>query len=209
MVLRGIFGPSKDEVWGQFANEMGGEYINKGVFKPKQVIVEFEGWVIILDSFSRSHGKSSTTYTRIRTPYNPIDRLQFKIYKSGLFSDLGKALGMQDIEIGEVDFDEKFIIKGDSEDKVREFLSGDKIKELIMKLDRFSIEIKHGEGMFSSNLVEGSHELYYESVGIIKDVNRLKELFMLYILLLDKLLNMGIADKVNIESTMKGLRKED
>lgn len=209
MVLKGIFGPGKDEVWGQFANEIGGEYINQGVFKPKQVIVEFEGWIIVLDSFSRSHGKSSTAYTRIRAPYKPIDRLQFKIYKSGLFSDLGKAFGMQDIELGEKKFDENFIIKGNPEDKVRELLSSDKVKELIEKVDRLSLEIKDGERMFASNLISGTHELYYESVGIIKDLNRLKDLFMLYILLLDKLLNMGIGEKVNLDTTMKQLRKGD
>jgi len=199
LVFKGIFGPSKDEVWGQFANEIGGRYIEQGMFKSKQLIVEFEGWTIVMDSFSRSHGKTSTTYTRIRAPYRVVENLRFKIYRSGIFSELGKALGMQDMEIGQGDFDEKFIIKGDKEDKVRELLLSDKIRELIMGQDKFSLEIKEDGGIFQSNLLEGSHELYYESVGIIKDTNRLKDLFMLFILLLDKLSAMGIGEKTKTE----------
>ena len=40
---------------------------------------------------------------------------------AGLFSPLGRALGMQDIEIGDAEFDRVFVLKGNDEAKVRQF----------------------------------------------------------------------------------------
>ena len=58
----------------------------------------------------------------MRAPYVNPEGFRFTIYRKGLFSDLGKLLGMQDIEVGDPEFDEAFIIKGNDESKVRDAL---------------------------------------------------------------------------------------
>ena len=66
---------------------------------------------------------SYVAYTRMRAPYVNPEGFRFTIYRKGVFSDLGKLLGMQDIEVGDPDFDEAFIIKGNDESKVRDLFA--------------------------------------------------------------------------------------
>ena len=121
----GLFGPSQEEIWTQFANEVGADFVNEGLLKAKKVVGRFENWVITLDTYTVSTGKSSIKYTRLRAPYITKDGFNFKIYKKGLFSNVGKTLGMQDVEIGDPEFDENYIIKGSDETKLIELLSSD------------------------------------------------------------------------------------
>jgi len=189
----GIFGPSQKEIWQQFADEIGGEFIEEGFWKSKKVVANFENWTVTLDTFARSTGKTSTVYTRMRAPYKTKDEFKFKLYRKGLFSNIGKALGMQDIEVGYPEFDDEFIIKGNDETKIIELFSNDKIRELITYQDRIYLEIKDNKGFFSPVTEEGIYELYFESVGVIKDIDRLKNLFMLFILVLNRLTLIGSA----------------
>ena len=66
---------------------------------------------------------SHVTYTRMRAPYINPEGFRYTIYRKGLFSDLGKLLGMQDIEVGDPEFDEAFIIKANDEGRVRELFA--------------------------------------------------------------------------------------
>lgn len=192
-LLRELFGPSQEEIWTQFANEVGADFVDGGMFKTKKVVGRFESWVVTLDTYTVSTGKSSTTYTRIRAPYVNKDGFNFKIYNSGLFSDIGKTLGMQDVEIGYPEFDEDFIIKGNNEDKLIELFSSEKIRELISGQKNFHMEVKDDEGWFGSEFPDGVDELYFQTFGVIKDIQRLKDLYMLFALVLNKLCLIGSA----------------
>ena len=114
-ILRSILGPSKDEIWGQLANDIGGEYENGGFWRSDVLRYHSGEWEITLDTYTVNTGKSSTTYTRIRAPFVNKDGLYFKIYRKGVFSTIGKAFGMQDIEIYDPYFDDAFIIQGNNE----------------------------------------------------------------------------------------------
>jgi len=69
-------------------------------------------WTITLDTYAVSTGKTVMFFTRLRAPYVNPDRFRFTIYRRGLFSDIAKWLGMQDVVVGHEDFDRDFIIKG-------------------------------------------------------------------------------------------------
>lgn len=199
-IFKKMFGPSQEEIWSQFAEEIDGEFVNQGAWKTKKIITNFENWDIIIDTYTVSSGKSSTTYTRIRAPYINKDDFRFKINRSSVFSNIGKTFGMQDVLIGHPDFDENFIIKGNDEEKIREIFLSDKIRELISSQKRIDLEIKDDEGRFGTKFPDNVDELYFQTGGIIKDIDKLKELYLLFALILNKLYLMGLAseEKPNI-----------
>jgi len=96
----GLFGPSKKEVWEQLSKEVNADYIEGGFFKGGMVEAHVDNWVVLFDTYSVGSSNNVRTYTRIRAPFENIDSFYFKIYRKGLFSDLGKLLGMQDISVG-------------------------------------------------------------------------------------------------------------
>ncbi len=191
----GWFGPSKDEVWRQLSQEIGAEFVEGGLWKGNKVQAHVKPWTITLDTYTVSTGKSSVTYTRMRAPYVNPEGFRFTIYRKSIFSDLGKFLGMQDIEVSDPDFDEAFIIKGNDESRVRDLLANPKIRQMIQDQPAIRLEVKDSEGWFGPKFPEDVDELSFQVVGVIKDVERLKALFDLFATVLDQLCRIGSAYK--------------
>ncbi len=68
---------------------------------------------VYLDSYSEGGGNSSTTYTRARARFPLPVGPRFEVYPEGVLSQIGKALGAQDVELGRPGFDEAFVVKCD------------------------------------------------------------------------------------------------
>jgi hypothetical protein len=192
----GWFGSSKDDVWRQLSEEMGAEVVQGGFWKGGSKVQAHVGpWTVTLDTYTVSSGHSHVTYTRMRAPYVNPEGFRFTICRKGFFSDLGKLLGMQDVEVGDPDFDEAFIIKGNDEDRVRVLFSDPKIRQMIRDQPQIHLEVQDNEGWFGPKFPEEVDELHFQVVGVVKDVERLKALFDLFAALLDQLCKIGSAYK--------------
>jgi hypothetical protein len=66
-------------------------------------------------SGSRNRYSHQMPYTSIETDLYLKTGKYLKIYSETLASEIGKKIGMQDIQIGSEEFDKKFMIKGDDE----------------------------------------------------------------------------------------------
>lgn len=189
----GLFGPSKKEIWQQLADEIHANYVNKGFLGNDRVEAHVDSWTVVLDTYTVSTGKSAITYTRMRAPFINIDGFYFKIYRKGIFSALGKMLGMEDISVGYEEFDDDFIIKSNYEEKVKQLFSSERIRSLIQAQPNINLQIKDDEGFFIAHFPEGVDELYFEVTGVIKDIDRLKELYELFAEVLKELCDIGSA----------------
>jgi len=191
--LRQIFGPSKDEIWRKLCDQIGGDFVDGGFWKGSKVQVHHKQWTITLDTYTLSTGNTNVTYTRMRAPYVNKDGFRFTVYRKGLFSDLGKLLGMQDIEIGQPEFDDAFIIKGNDEIKVRALFGNRKIRHLIDKQPHIHLTVQDDERGFNIRFPENVDELYFRVGGVMTDVERLKSLYDLFAEVLNHLCHIGSA----------------
>jgi hypothetical protein len=189
------FGPSKDEIWRQLCEEIGAEIVDGGFWKGRKVQVHAKPWTITLDTYTESSGESHQTYTRIRAPYINPEGFRFTIYRKGFLSGLGKLLGMQDIEVGDPEFDEAFIIQGTDEFKVMNLFAEVKLRQMIKDQPKIRLEVKDNEGWFGPQFPENVDELRFQVAGVIKDTERLKALFDLFAVVLDQLCRIGSASK--------------
>jgi hypothetical protein len=190
--LRQLFGPSRDEIWSQLAAEIGARH-EQNFWTGNKVQIDYGEWTITLDSFAVSTGKSTHHYTRFRAPYVNPDGFRFGIYRKHIFTGLAKWLGMQDVETGHKEFDEAFVVQGNDEKKVRALFANEGIRNLITAQPSIAFCVRGDQGWFSRIFPEGVDELHFQVGGIIKDVERLKELFALFGLVLDQLCEMGSA----------------
>ena len=189
----GIFGPSRKEVWKQLSEEINANYIEGSFSKGPRIEYKHNNWTIYLDTYTVSTGKSSITYTRTRVPFINQKKFLFKVYRKGVFSNIGKALGMQDIEIGYDYFDNDYIIKGNDEILLRRLFQNHNIRNLIEKQSRILLEIKDNEGRFGPKFNDNESELYFVVIGVIKDKERIKNLFELFVKIIDELETIGIT----------------
>ncbi|WP_234123997.1 DUF3137 domain-containing protein [Clostridium hydrogenum] len=189
----GLFGPSKKEIWEQLAAEIHANYVPGGFWKGDRVEARVDNWMLVLDTYIVSTGKSTITYTRMRAPFINLNNFYFKIYRSGFFSEIGKLLGMKDVNIGYKKFDDDFVIKSNNEEKAKSLFSNESIRALIEEQPSINLQIKDDEGYFKEHFPKGVDELYFEVTGVIKDIERLKELYELFAEVLKELYNIGVA----------------
>ena len=195
-ILRDMFGPSRDEIWRQFAAAVQGNFTAGDFWGARSRVEATHGqWIVVLDTYTVSTGKSSVTYTRMRAPHVNPDGFEFNIYRAGLFSDLGKWLGMQDVTVGHPQFDEDFIIRGNDEAKLRRLFNNAKIRELIEAQPRINFRVKDDESSIwgGKDFPPDVDELYFRVPGVIRDVDRLKQVYDLFSETLDELCRMGSA----------------
>lgn len=193
--LRELFGPSKAEVWQQLCAEIGAQYVDSGFWKGDKVQASHGPWTVTLDTYVVSTGKTSITYTRMRAPFVDPEGFRFTVYRKGIFSEIGKWFGMQDIDIGDEAFDRDFILKTNQESKLMELLGNSGIRDLISQQPQIYFAVKDDEGFFGPSFPQGVDELYFQVVGVIKDVDRLKLLYELFAETLDQLCKIGSATR--------------
>ena len=191
---RRLFGPSKEEVWSRLAEQIGGRIIDEGFWRGgKRFEVEAGEWTITLDVYAVSTGETATFFTRMRAPYVNRDGFRFRVHRKSVFTWLGKLFGQQDIEVGDADFDENFVVQGNHESKVRRLLRNERLRELMEAQPGICFGVKDDEGWFGRKFPEGVDELYFVTGGIITDVERLRLLYELFADTLEELCRMGSA----------------
>ena len=193
MGLRNWFGPTRREIWQQLSDELGATYVKGRAFKADKVQVTHGEWTVTLDTYAVSTGKVTMIFTRMRAPYVNPDRFRFRVYRKGVFSALGKFFGMQDIEVGYPEFDEEFIIQGSDESRVQQLFANRKIRELVASQKDIQFSVKDNEGVFGPKFPDDVDELNFVVLGVMKDVEKLKELYELFAETLDELCRMGSA----------------
>ena len=129
----------------------------------------------------------------MRAPFINKDGLYFSLSNEGFLSSIGKLLGMQDIVVGDRYFDDRFLIEGNIPEKIKLLLADDRIRELCQKQPKVHLRIKDDEGVFGADFPDGVDELYFECAGVIKETEILKDLFELFCLILERLVQIDSA----------------
>lgn len=195
--MREIFGPSRNEIWKQLANETGSRHVERGFWKSTKIEADHREWTITLDAYDQviSTGKSVVVipHTRLRAPYVNKDGFRFEIYRRGFFSDVAKWFGAEDVEVDQQPFDEDFVIKGNNHAQLKALFANEAIRNLLSAQPKVMFSVLDDEGWFGAKFPEGVDKLEFMVEGVIKDVDQLKSLYDLFAETLDHLCRIGSA----------------
>ena len=134
-------------------------------------------------------------YTRMRAPYINRDGFRFKIYRDNGFAFLRRLFGIPDVEMGFVEFDEKYVIQGNDTGKLTALFSSATLREQLTADPSLWLEVKDDEGWFATKFPQGVDELYFCVGGIVKDIERLKGFFAVFTETLTQLHQIGSLEK--------------
>ena len=204
-LLKALFGPSRKDIWRQLSRKVGGQFHEGGLFTQSAVQARTDDWIITLDTYTQSTGNMNTTYTRLRAPYYNPEGFRFEIYRSSIFTEMGKALGMKDIEVGHPRFDGDFVIKGSDPRRVRRLFDNEKIRHLIDAQPRIRLSVKGHDGWLGK-FPPGVDELHFQSAGVIKDLAQLRTLFDLFTEVLQQVCHEGDAYEDDVRIHIRRLR---
>lgn len=189
--LKSIFGPTVDEVWEKLCDQINGEIVSKGIWKDKRIEGKYKCWTIILDCYTIMAGQTPMTYTRIRVPFINVDDFRFKVYNKNILNTIGKEVDMEEMKTENEEFDNNYIIKTNNIEKMKTIISKEKIFDIIARQKKINLEIRDDEGKFGVEFPQNIDEIYFHTLGIIKDGERLKDLYNLFCELLDLLCEIG------------------
>ncbi len=111
----------------------------------------YKGFWVRIDTYVVSSNNSSQTYTRLRTYHHPPLGLGFKIEREGLFTGISKVLGSQDIETGDTNFDNNFLIKGHNVTGVLAMLNLE-VRQAMLRYDQRPGHLKMDDNCITTTL---------------------------------------------------------
>lgn len=114
------------------AQRLGGTLVAGGFWQQPKITYEYRSYAASIEYYSTG-GKHPTLYTRLFFHLQRNVPVNVRIYPERLFSKIGKFLGGQDIQLGDVNFDDKFMIKGSDDARVKDFLSPD-VRQAVFEL---------------------------------------------------------------------------
>ncbi len=191
--LHELFGPSKEAIWENLCKEIGGDFIDGGPWDGGKVVAKIEGWTVTLDIRKLETQHNKIFHTRLRAPYVNKDGFHFTIYRQGLFQQFKKIFGLQDVEVGDPELDDKYIIQGNDTAKLKKFFVNTRIRKHLIEEPDIRMRVKEDDGWFSDVFPEGVDELNLKVEGVVVDSKRLRALFDLFSASLHHLCHIGSA----------------
>jgi len=155
---------ARQQAWSELAVRTSLTFEPGGLLSPMRVTGTYRGRPLTLDTYTRSSGKSSTTYTRIRLGVNNPSALSLAIYDENVLSKLGKALGMQDIQVGDDELDRRFTFKGQPQPVIASLLTSIGLRQKLLEARSVHVEVK-------------GQEVYWQQRGAESNADYLQFLF--------------------------------
>ncbi len=158
------------EQWGVFAQQTGLSVTAGSWIQTPAVRGVYAGFNIWLRTESRGSGDSRTTYTVMTLQLPITNRLNLRFYKEGFLSKIGKAMGTQDLQVGDPLFDDAFMIKGNSPPHVANLLSPEVRQYALAMRDAMNVSLTQGQ-------------VGWEQIGSLLDPPRLSNVLNMLVMI--------------------------
>ncbi|HEX8722902.1 MAG TPA: hypothetical protein VF736_19950 [Pyrinomonadaceae bacterium] len=180
-----------EESWEQFCGRVDAavaEYLRAG-----RARVTYRKWCVTLDTNVVPAGAAAAVVTRMRAPFVGRGRFRFKLQRRDLLDALARRLRVHTSETGQSDFDRAFVVRSGDDAAVRRLFADDAVRRLVQSQPSINFEARGDDGPFGASLPGGVDELVLRAPGFVTDAERLRRLFALFALTLDRLCETGAA----------------
>lgn len=191
--LRERFADQENALWKKLSDELGGKLTDEKGARHDKVVAQVGSWTVTLDQHSEAGYRSEHIYTRLRAMFVNPDGLRFAVSHQSVFNNIGKLVGMQDIQVAHEPFDKMFLIQGSDPDKIKVLFDDDKLRELVKLEPNVHLQVRDAGSWFEDYFKDEIDELVLEVEGEVKDLHRLKRLFDLFARTLDGMCQLGSA----------------
>jgi hypothetical protein len=200
-IYKSIFCKDYAPVWRQFAQEKGGTYLPIGndrvQFPHKDFTITFDAYIhyVVVGGSSYEY-----EYTRGQVEFFCPDNFKLLITQQGLIDNVAKLFGMQDIQIGDKQFDKNFVIKSNDEPKTLLLLSNSSITKSLQDLKPVRFDITDGEGLWDEKPEAGNFMLYFVLKDKIKHIDQLNKMYSLFSDTIDTLIKLNSMKPIKARS---------
>jgi hypothetical protein len=187
MTDRVRFAHHEKEVWRKLSDELGGSFQDDTGWRNDEVRIRDGEWTVTLSFVGHRGARLDAIYTRFRAPYVNPEKVRFELYHQEWAHRLAHLLGWQDVQIGDPRVDKMFVVKASDEAKVKELLSAQAIRDLLVTEKSLHVAVRDAEKFFHPEFPEGVDELVVEVPDKVADLARLERLYRLFAAILHAL----------------------
>jgi hypothetical protein len=182
-------------VWMDLAEETNGQFAEGPHGTTVRVPMEQTPWTVTIKLIE--HGPKKQTV--IAVPFKADKDFSFAVHNKTWIEEVAKPFGLQDIEIGDQQFDAEYIIKGNNVELVKELLTADGLKDLIWDQKHVRLAIHKDTAQLAQygSVPAGIHVLSLVEDSAINSFERLAGLRELLRATLYELNRIGVAAKAN------------
>jgi len=129
---------SLNRAWKQAAQDLGLNFSPGGFLSNREMRGTYKTYPIRIWMYTEG-GKHKTTYTVAKIDFRDLP-FDLNLQRDGFLQSIGTFFGAQDVRIGEQAFDQKVVVKGQQTERIRSFLTGERVSAL----NRFFRAFPHG-----------------------------------------------------------------
>ena len=199
-----IFEPQLKKCFEQFAETIGGDFTEGGLWDEYKLIVPYRNTYFIFDTVRKLRGKRMVRYYRIQCLFVSINYFKFRISSENTFTHAAKVFGMNDILINDKRFDDEFYLESNDKEIFLHFINSDSLREkyweLLKKKDyHFSFEVRRNKTSIFKQNTKNVFSIFTESVYSIgghhqEYIDEWTFYFETFKLTLDRLIEIGEAE---------------
>ncbi len=138
-----------DRIWLEAADRLDGTLTPRetGFFssKPRRIDADVDGRHVTVDHYAVSTGDTTTYYTRLQAQCDPPRDLKLRVSKVDGFSGLARAIGFQDVPVGDPRFDEDYIIKASDPELAPMWINKQVREAIVTAHDGYRYKLERGK----------------------------------------------------------------
>ena len=158
-----------------------------------QVHFEHGPWKVILDVYVVNNGQNPITYTRVRALYVAMEDFTLCISERNVFTRVAELFGFSGLLVGDQELERKYTLKSSNELRGRSLMTDRRLRELIMVQPSLRLEIRRLPWGRRRKVGDGVRAVAVQTVGVIKEPERLANYVLLVAATLDRLVRIGAA----------------
>ena len=187
-------------VWMDLAEEMHGEFNEGTLLTQAKLPLATKPWTAHLKMHTHPIGKAITETTVIAVPYAPLHEFKLAVHNSSTIEEVAKIFGMQDVVVGDAQFDKEFIVQGNNAGLLRELFADANLRELMLGQKSLNLSIvDHQHKMLGVNPPRGVNVLTFAEKGAINSFDRFTTIFELMTATIERLVHLEIAERTAVD----------
>ncbi len=164
-------GKEKQAMWREAAERLGLGYFPGDLGAIGKISGSKGGHMVDIETYSRTHNNTTSTYTRYKVRYhNPI-HTDFRIVRQNALHKTEAFYGLQDIEVGDRAFDDRVLIRGKHPDRIIKFLTPERRRAIVELIESYmDVEITNTIMELNKSGKDSSPHTIYNTANVMLSV---------------------------------------
>jgi len=205
--LRSLLGPGPKEIWQQLCQETGGQFIDRGLEFDSSRSANLVGgplfsfnfearlphrqWLIIHQHWPER--SNEPLYYGINALFISLDGFCFSVDHHRLINLSAKLFDLPSVKTGFPDFDHRFTIKSNDEERTRQFFASAPLRELLTAQSNIHLEVQLCPDKLRKTVPAATHVLNCRCDDFTCDIEQTRQLLAIITTALDQLASISSA----------------